>query len=100
LIRLLNQAVIKQSNHYLVLKPGTIKMLSPTPSIDAGKAQIDQIEALQTLEVTGENEKSVWQLLREHPRIILCTFLANCGALLFGYDVLVQGAITALPAFS
>ncbi|KAH7203009.1 general substrate transporter [Fusarium oxysporum] len=75
-------------------------MPSPTPSIDPGKARIDQIEVLQTLEVTGENEKSVWQLLREHPRIILCTFLANCGALLFGYDVLVQGAITALPAFS
>ncbi|KAI8411408.1 hypothetical protein FOFC_08002 [Fusarium oxysporum] len=60
-------------------------MPSPTPSIADSKAHIDQVDVLQT---------------HEHPRIIFYTFLANCGSLLFGYDVLVQGAITALPAFS
>ena len=48
----------------------------------------------------GDAEKTIWQLINENRRAIIVTFFANCGSFLFGYDVLVQGAVTALPAFS
>lgn len=52
------------------------------------------------MQVSSEADKSTWRLVRENPRAVLLAFLANCGSLLFGFDVLVQGAVTALPAFS
>ncbi len=49
---------------------------------------------------SSEAEKTIWQLIVENHRAIVVAFFANCGSFLFGYDVLVQGAVTALPAFS
>jgi MFS transporter, SP family, general alpha glucoside:H+ symporter len=61
---------------------------------------VDLKESVAIDEALSGNEKSIWRHLGENPRVIACTLLANCGAFLFGYDVLVQGAINALPAFS
>jgi MFS transporter, SP family, general alpha glucoside:H+ symporter len=47
-----------------------------------------------------EAEQSIWQEVKENPRIIAFTALANAGSLCFGFDILVTGAVTALPAFS
>lgn len=44
--------------------------------------------------------KSIWKVMKENPRVIAYAFVANTGSLMFGYDVLVTGAILALPAFS
>jgi len=57
-------------------------------------------ETVATMQVSSEADQSTWQLVKGNPRAILLAFLANCGSLLFGFDVLVQGAVTALPAFS
>ncbi|KXJ85381.1 general substrate transporter [Microdochium bolleyi] len=57
-------------------------------------------EHVHTIQVSAEADKSAWQLIKENPRVVLFAFLANCGSLLFGFDVLVQGAVNALPAFS
>ncbi|KAJ6071018.1 general substrate transporter [Penicillium canescens] len=74
-------------------------MGSPTPSITG--ATIAQLENIQDPEVTDmEGQQPFWKLIIEHRRPFLYALLANSGALLFGYDVLMQGAITALPAFS
>ncbi|GKT84481.1 LOW QUALITY PROTEIN: maltose permease [Colletotrichum tofieldiae] len=40
-----------------------------------------------------------WQSLRAHPKIVLFAILANIGPLMFGYDLVIVGAISALPTF-
>ncbi|KAF9690981.1 hypothetical protein EKO04_011264 [Ascochyta lentis] len=47
-----------------------------------------------------EVEQTIWQEIKSSPRIIAYTALANAGSLAFGFDILVTGAVTALPAFS
>jgi SP family general alpha glucoside:H+ symporter-like MFS transporter len=47
-----------------------------------------------------EVEQTIWQEVKSSPRIIAYTALANAGSLAFGFDILVTGAVTALPAFS
>ncbi|KAL2817126.1 general substrate transporter [Aspergillus granulosus] len=67
----------------------------------ARKPKVSQLEVIQQLEeATGQDQKPIWKLLLDHRRIFIYALFANSGALLFGYDILVQGAITALPAFS
>ncbi|KAI7769623.1 hypothetical protein LZL87_003113 [Fusarium oxysporum] len=61
---------------------------------------VDHKETILAVEVAEESNTTVWKLLRENVRVIIFTWFANCGAFLFGYDVLVQGAINALPMFS
>ncbi|KAI8653680.1 MFS domain-containing protein [Fusarium sp. Ph1] len=64
------------------------------------KADASHREAVVQAIESANGDKGLWQLIRENPRVIAFAFLANCGSFLFGYDVLVQGAITALPMFS
>ncbi|KAJ1327003.1 MFS transporter SP family general alpha glucoside:H+ symporter [Microdochium nivale] len=66
----------------------------------AAKTRAVHSEDVRTMQVSTEANKSTFQLIKENPRVILFAFLANCGALLFGFDILVQGAVNALPAFS
>ncbi|KAG5743752.1 hypothetical protein H9Q70_013536 [Fusarium xylarioides] len=61
---------------------------------------VDRKETILAVEVAEESNTTVWKLLKENARVIIFTWFANCGAFLFGYDVLVQGAINALPMFS
>jgi len=49
---------------------------------------------------TQEVEQTIWEEIKCSPRIIAYTALANAGSLAFGFDILVTGAVTALPAFS
>lgn len=49
---------------------------------------------------TQEVEQTIWEEIKSSPRIIAYTALANAGSLAFGFDILVTGAVTALPAFS
>ncbi|KAL4867034.1 general substrate transporter [Aspergillus spectabilis] len=81
--------------------------LSPTISKTEQEEveQVPQIDADNNVNVltteSNENDKeTLWHSIKQNPRVILFAFLANCGSFLFGYDVLVQGAITALPMFS
>lgn len=74
-----------------------------TPSIASEqdvKPDVSHGEFIRTMQVSSESDKGIWQLVKENPRAIAVAFFANCGSFLFGYDVLVQGSITALPAFS
>ncbi|RBQ66085.1 hypothetical protein FVER14953_03190 [Fusarium verticillioides] len=61
---------------------------------------VDHKETILAVEVAEESNTNVWKLLRKNVRVIIFTWFANCVAFLFGYDVLVQGAINALPMFS
>ncbi|KAL3448012.1 general substrate transporter [Aspergillus insuetus] len=75
--------------------------MSPQSNIQAAKPQVEQLEVIQRLEDTeNENQQPFWKLIFENRRVFFYALFANSGALLFGYDVLVQGSITALPAFS
>ncbi|PKS08729.1 hypothetical protein jhhlp_004782 [Lomentospora prolificans] len=68
--------------------------------VETVKADVNHDETVLAVEQHVENDKTLMQSIKENPRIIAFTFLANCGSFLFGYDVLVQGAINALPMFS
>lgn len=46
------------------------------------------------------DDRSIWQLLKDNPRIIAYSICANTGSLLFGYDGLALSTIIALPAFA
>ncbi|KAJ4263352.1 hypothetical protein NW762_006170 [Fusarium torreyae] len=74
-------------------------MDSRPPSRDEVKPGFQQVEAVNMPLQEPGSERPFWQILKDHPRVLLFTLMANSGALLFGFDVLVQGAITALPAF-
>ncbi|KAH7386037.1 general substrate transporter [Pyrenochaeta sp. MPI-SDFR-AT-0127] len=47
-----------------------------------------------------EDSQTIWQEIKNNPRVIAYSVLANSGSLAFGFDILVTGAITALPSFS
>ncbi|OAL49793.1 general substrate transporter [Pyrenochaeta sp. DS3sAY3a] len=47
-----------------------------------------------------EESQTVWEEIKSNPRVIAYSILANGGSLAFGFDILVTGAVTALPAFS
>ncbi|KAF2010390.1 general substrate transporter [Aaosphaeria arxii CBS 175.79] len=49
---------------------------------------------------SSTSEQTVWQELKSNHRVVAYAFLANAGSLTFGFDILVTGAITALPSFS
>ncbi|EEY19513.1 maltose permease MAL61 [Verticillium alfalfae VaMs.102] len=64
------------------------------------KLDAEHTENALVIEQVAEGETTLWTSMKENPRVIMFAFLANCGSFLFGYDILVQGAITALPMFS
>lgn len=74
--------------------------------MDIGKA--DQPRALQVITNNCDNAdvppaeepQTVWKEIKSNPRVIFYSALANGGSLAFGFDILVTGAVTALPAFS
>jgi hypothetical protein len=47
-----------------------------------------------------EESQTIWEEIKSNPRVIAYSILANGGSLAFGFDILVTGAVTALPAFS
>lgn len=46
-----------------------------------------------------EPEQTIWQEVKNNPRVIAYAVLANAGSMAFGYDILLTGAVNALPAF-
>lgn len=71
------------------------------------KAQVVQQEhisdkqaAASVIPVDLDDGKSIWQIIKDNPRVISYAVIANSGSILFGYDILVTGACVALPAFS
>ncbi|KAL2851271.1 general substrate transporter [Aspergillus pseudodeflectus] len=81
--------------------------MSPSPTIrktDKGEVEVEHVSHTEkqkvgalTSEVNENNNETLWHSIKQNPWVLVYTFLANSGSLLFGYDVLVQGAITALP---
>ena len=77
--------------------------MATNPKVSAAmshKVDAEHTETALVIEQVTEGEKTLWTSIKENPRVIMFALLANCGSLLFGYDILVQGSITALPMFS
>jgi hypothetical protein len=84
--------------------------MSPSPTVrktDKEEVEVEHVSHTEkqnvgalTSEVNENNNETLWHSIKQNPWVLVYTFLANSGSLLFGYDVLVQGAITALPMFS
>jgi SP family general alpha glucoside:H+ symporter-like MFS transporter len=71
------------------------KVIEPSQHHEvAGEGQ-DDLKA----DVPSEQQQSVWQEIKSNPRVIAYSVLANSGSLAFGFDILVTGAVTALPSF-
>lgn len=57
------------------------------------------VEAPQT-DLGSENPtENPWAMIRTHRKLVLYAALANIGPLMFGYDMVIIGAVTALPIF-
>ncbi|KAH7403894.1 maltose permease MAL61 [Cadophora sp. MPI-SDFR-AT-0126] len=42
---------------------------------------------------------SIWESARQNPKVMLYTGLMTSGAMAFGFDIIIVGVITAVPAF-
>ncbi|KAF4891817.1 MFS transporter fmqE [Colletotrichum viniferum] len=49
--------------------------------------------------VPEKTEEQPWQMILRHPRLGVYAMLINIGPLLFGYDMVIIGAVSALPQF-
>lgn len=80
-------------------------MASNSAEKDLNEVALHTEEATDDVEVAKnglprpEPEQSIWQEIKNNPRVIAYAALANVGSLAFGYDILVTGAVTAVPAF-
>ncbi|KAH8199174.1 hypothetical protein TruAng_006643 [Truncatella angustata] len=61
--------------------------------------EVHHLEYVSPLEQDTDESSSVWQLVCANPKALAYSLVANVGSLLFGYDLIVNGAVTALPAF-
>lgn len=54
---------------------------------------VDQVEQ------DAKPTENPWGMIRSYPKLVLYAVMANIGPLMFGYDLIIVGAISALPAF-
>lgn len=62
------------------------------------------VEAVETADPEGFRQETApvehpWKAIRSHPKVILYALLANIGPLMFGYDFVIVGSVSALPKF-
>ncbi|KAM0332300.1 hypothetical protein ACHAQA_002576 [Verticillium albo-atrum] len=63
------------------------------------RTSVEMVEAAQTDIGASNPTENPWAKVRTHWKLVLYAALANIGPLMFGYDMVVIGAITALPVF-
>lgn len=61
---------------------------------------LEQMEHALTLEnVLAEKQETILQSIKQNPRAILYAVLMCIGPMLFGFDQVIVGLVTALPSF-
>jgi hypothetical protein len=50
-------------------------------------------------EVTEQPTERPWQTIKRNPKLVFYAAIANIGPLMFGHDMVIIGAISALPQF-
>lgn len=65
------------------------------------KSNVEMVERPGQSEVQQESApvERPWVAILRHRKVVLYAILANIGQLMFGYDLVVVGAISALPKF-
>lgn len=83
-----------------------IKFLIPFPDVAPAhdkKITTDAVgtayHAEESNPVPEKTEEQPWQMILRHPRLGVYAMLINIGPLLFGYDMVIIGAVSALPQF-
>lgn len=66
---------------------------------DHPKPSIERIEMVDQVEQDAKPTENPWGMIRSYPKLVLYAVMANIGPLMFGYDLIIVGAISALPAF-
>jgi|SRR5688572_29437133 hypothetical protein len=71
-----------------------------TPS---GDKAANDVVAVHTEEASHDTHKETqerpWHVVLKHPKMAMYAMLINIGPLLFGYDMVIIGAVSALRAF-
>jgi hypothetical protein len=70
---------------------------------ESNKATIDMVEKADSAHVAGGHDETVnenfFTVVRKYPRVILISVLMSLGPMAFGFDVIIVGVVTAIPAF-
>ncbi|TVY64429.1 MFS transporter fmqE [Fusarium oxysporum f. sp. cubense] len=63
------------------------------------KSSVEQAETIEEVQQNAYPTEHPLATLRSHPKLVLYALIANIGPLMFGYDLIIVGAISALPKF-
>jgi hypothetical protein len=73
-----------------------------TPQQEKEEVQMVEAAEVSTTDVVASHDavnKSVIQVLKENPKPMLMTMLMSLGPMAFGFDIIIVGVVTAIPAF-
>lgn len=80
--------------------PDATRQAGPTPPDEAGISQIRSIaDSATSTEISANNKLSLWQATKLYPRIIGYCLGLSSAILLYGYDLVIVGTVSALPQF-
>lgn len=64
--------------------------------------QISQVDSLANIQISGEasdDERTLWQNVKKYRKVTYVTFGLTSAILLYGYDNVVVGTVSAMPVF-
>lgn len=77
--------------------------MSETDDIDkvgqGGLEHLEQVSPGQKEEEGYEVQRSPWEAAKESPKIILCCIVMSLSPFVTGFDNIIIGLMTAMPAF-
>lgn len=65
------------------------------------KATVELVETnhVDNIDPYASTKVSMWQSIRESPKVLLYSVLMTFGPMAFGFDSIIVGVVTAIPAF-
>ena len=67
---------------------------------DSEKQTDDGVEHVSHLETTSPTpDQTLWQSIKKWPRVVIYCLALNTAILLYGYDLVIVGTVSAMPAF-
>ncbi|KAH6720545.1 maltose permease MAL61 [Leptodontidium sp. MPI-SDFR-AT-0119] len=60
---------------------------------------VEDIENIDSVDPYSSTTITYWTSVKENPKVLLYTGLMTSGAMAFGFDIIIVGVITAVPAF-
>ena len=70
--------------------------------MDKEAVTVDQAEDRRVSITQAPNEspdQTIWQAVKQNPKTILASVAMTIGPLIYGFDNIIVGVVTAMPAF-